>query len=59
MLQIMGSALVGVASWGQRNSAELNAIVHEDGFNLAIAAGSILIIISVSGVVGTLVSFYK
>ena len=58
-MQIMGSALVGVASWGQQNSSSLKAIIPADGFNLAIAAGSILIIISVSGVVGTIVSFYK
>lgn len=57
--QIMGSALVGVASWGQQHQAQLSGIVPEGGFNLAIAAGSILLIISVSGVIGTLASFYK
>lgn len=58
-VQIMGSALVGVAAWGQQNSAYLHELIPEGGFNLAIAAGSMLLIISIAGVVGTAASFYK
>lgn len=55
----MACALLAVASWGQRNSSYLKAIIPAAGFNVAIAAGSILLIISISGVIGTVGSFYK
>jgi hypothetical protein len=58
-VQILGSAILAVASWGQQRSEYLHTLVPEDGFNLAIAAGAILLVVSISGVVGTLGSYYK